>query len=125
MARPERCPFLKGELYGKGFESGGGKRDFHCPLSRVLFNASSGFPTEHGCLDGKYPRCRAYSQRVFELSMNVPLTCPAKNAEDERCIVTGKDCDHYWIDPSVEDQDYRNCEHFSKWFWQRQRTGEP
>ena len=85
------------------------------------FNVSSEFAQKHGCLDGKYIQCKAYTQRVLELSMTVPLICPLKNQE-ERCNFSGKGCDHYWIDPFSEDLDYRLCETFSQWFWQQRET---
>jgi len=126
MEKSERCPFLRGEPYGEKFEGGlpGRERkrfDFHCPLSGILFNVLSEFPQEHGCLNGKYLQCRTYTQRAFELSMTVPLTCPLKNSEEERCNATSKTCDRYWIDPFSEEMDYRLCEIFSDRFWQQRK----
>ncbi len=121
---PKRCPFLQGDHYSKRFENTdkNKKFDFRCQLSSTVFNQLSDYPNKKGCLNGEYLKCQEHSQRTFELSLTIPLHCPLIIDED-KCEITGESCWNYWINYSdnMEGEDYRECQHFSKWFWEKPR----
>ena len=136
VMKPERCPCLEGELWKKQFEGTDIKNiretkkevkfDFKCAINHIMFNYRADFVEERGCLNGSYTeKCRTYAQMTFEKKLFIPLICPVaeKRGEPEEnfCTVTNESCDlavELFVDPFCE-EDYRMCETFSKWFWEK------
>lgn len=119
---PTRCPFLIGQLNDEVFDAFlHGKQvkvNFQCSICTRLFNQPTDrFPVVNGCLNGNYLSCQWYSRKIIWLSLQIPTICPLCDEKNEKCKVDQSKCDHYLIDITVEDLDYRECWNFSKWFW--------
>lgn len=134
MNETSRCPFLRGQCDGKSPFEGvdtshkdiNGKFEkttfnHECSISKVLFNSWSSYEAEHGCLIGKFCACQYYSEQVLRLSLPVPTICPLAQINCEKdyevyiCEKSKESCDRYWLE--IDDDDYRHCDIFSKWFW--------
>lgn len=133
--KPQRCPFVKGDMYSKRFvgqatsDPQGEMQEFyyHCYRASIFFNPMAEPAMKNGCLNGEYNQnCEVYSEAVYRQSLKIPLVCPVteRKVDDPEyyCSQTGDECELSYLltlDAKTE-EDYRSCEIFSKWFWNKQ-----
>ena len=110
---PERCPFLNGI-----------DPPYRCDVTGEKVDS---LKTAEYCF-GNFRECYDYAEKILRLSLTVPRICPLLEPERYeadgsiygKCKITGKPCEVGWIN-LVLDEDYRECDIFSNWFWETRK----